>query len=97
LKEDTSSDDLDEIARQWKALENLIPAVRRIDVGPDLDQWPENYDIAALIYFDSADGYAEYREDQAHIDFAETYLIPFVKDLEMRASVQFELPMSVSK
>ncbi|MFD3500469.1 Dabb family protein [Streptomyces sp. NPDC058678] len=92
FKEGTPQSVVEEAVREWRALLGGVPSIRRIEVGPDLGDWPENYDIAALVYFDSAKGYEEYRDDPVHLEFGYKYLVPHVEDLHMRAAVQFELP-----
>lgn len=92
FKDGTPRAVVEEAVSEWRALLGRVPSIRRIEVGPDLGNWPENYDIAALIYFDSAKGYEEYREDPVHLEFGYKYLVPNVEGLEMRAAVQFELP-----
>lgn len=94
FKTDVSAELVNEIAHSWKALEDVIPCVRKIEVGPDLGNWPENYDIAALVYFDGPEGYETYRHDESHTAFAYKYLVPNIEGLHMRAAVQFELPGS---
>lgn len=85
-----------EIAQAWRELVGRVPSVRKIEVGPDLGNWPENYDLAALVYFDAAEGYEDYRADEVHLAFAHKYLLPNVEGLGMRAAVQFELPSGIA-
>lgn len=52
FRDGTSPQLVADIARRWSALGNIVQSVRRIEVGPDLGNLGENYDIAALVYFD---------------------------------------------
>lgn len=92
FKEGTTSTLIEEIAGAWRDLEKRIPSILKIEVGPDLGNWPENYDLAALIYFSSAKGYEEYRADALHLSFANKYLVPNIDGLHTRAAVQLNLP-----
>ncbi|MET4898521.1 Dabb family protein [Sphingomonadaceae bacterium jetA1] len=92
FKDGTSPELVEDIVQRWRALEAIVPSVRKIEAGPDLGNWDENYDIAALIYFDGPEGYESYRTNEDHLAFAMEFLVPNIDGLHMRAAVQFTLP-----
>jgi len=88
FKEGTSADLINEIVREFRALDGKIPVVKKITVGKNIGFMADNYDIAANVLFDSIDDYKTYAEDETHWVFVRAYLLP---NLETRCAVQFDL------
>lgn len=91
FKDGTTQAAIDDIVREWRALLGRVPSIRGIEIGPDVGNSPENYDLAALVFFDSAKGYEAYRYDLVHLEMGYKYIHPHIEGFHMRAAVQFEL------
>jgi hypothetical protein len=88
FKDGTSSDLIDEIMREFRALDGKIPAVKQLIVGRNIGFMADNYDIAANVLFNSIADYKIYTEDETHWTFVRAYLLP---NLATRCAVQFDL------
>ena len=88
FKEGTSSELIDEIVREFRALSGKVPVVKQLVVGRNIGFMPDNFDIAANLLFDSIDDYRIYASDETHWAFVRAYLLP---NLEARYAVQFDL------
>jgi hypothetical protein len=88
FKHGTSSELIDTIVSEFRALNGKIPVVKQLVVGRNIGFMADNYDIAANILFDTIDDYRIYAENETHWAFVRTYLLP---NLESRCAVQFDL------
>lgn len=88
LKDGVSSELIDEIVREFRALSGKLPSVRQLVIGRNIGFMPDNYDIAANVLFDDIEGYRTYASDETHLAFVRAYLLP---NLEARCAIQFDL------
>jgi hypothetical protein len=82
---------VERVVREWRLLKEKISAIRHMAVGGNIGSMPDNYSVAACVQFEAIDGYREYVENEHHMNFARTYLLPNINGLEDRAAVQFEM------
>jgi hypothetical protein len=93
FKDGTSAETIAAIVRRFRALAQAIPAIRKMTVGQNIGESPENFDISSCIDFDTLARYYEYCADPAHTDFVHECLLP---NLHRRVAVQIDLDQATS-
>jgi hypothetical protein len=73
-----------EVAR----LPSIVPSIRAFGSGPDAGINQGNFDFAVTSDFDDEAGYLAYRDDPAHREIVQRYVMPIAAQ---RAAVQYKL------
>ena len=85
--EDATEEQKKQVAAEVARLPSLVPSLRVLRAGQDLGINEGNFDFAAAVDFDDAEGYLAYRDHPEHRAIVEKFIRPIVAQ---RAAVQFE-------
>lgn len=88
FRDDTTSEQLDEIVGALRALPAAIPELKRYEVGPDVGRSDGNSSLAIVADFDDWAGYEAYRDHPDHMKVGADLILPV---LTGRGAVQHEL------
>lgn len=88
FKPEVGEEMIAKIIEEFSRLPALIPAILSFEIGRNIGDRPDNFDIGVCMTFASFEDYKVYRVNPDHIQFYTDYLIPFQ---EARTSVQFEI------
>jgi hypothetical protein len=86
-KPEATDEEKQQVAVEVAKLPSIVPSVRAFASGPDASLNQGNYDFAVTADFDDEIGYLAYRDDPAHRDMVERYILPLAAQ---RVAVQFE-------
>lgn len=86
-KPETTEEQKQQVAAEIAKLPSLVPTVRAFASGPDVGINPGNFGFAVAADFDDANGYVAYRDNPAHREIVEKYILPAVAQ---RAAIQYE-------
>lgn len=89
FRDDTTTEQIDDIVLALRALPAVIPELRSYVVGPDLGRSDGNATLAIVADFDSWEGYEAYRDHPDHVAVATDMIVPV---LAGRGAVQHETP-----
>ena len=89
FRDDTTSEQVDEIVGALRALPDAIPELRDYVVGADVGRSDGNASLAIVADFDSWEGYEAYRDHPQHVAVATDLILPV---LAGRGAVQHEVP-----
>jgi hypothetical protein len=85
---DVSDETKDRILSEFSRLRDSIDAIDSLEIGRNMGDRSDNFDLGVCMSFESFDRYKEYRSHPDHVYFYKNFLIPFQKE---RASIQFLL------
>jgi hypothetical protein len=88
FKPDVGPEMISKIMEEFSKLPGLIQAIESFEIGKNVGDRPDNYDIGVCMTFASFEAYKVYRVNPDHIKFYQEFLIPFQ---DARTSVQFEI------
>jgi hypothetical protein len=88
FRDDTTAEQVHEIAGALRALPSQIPELRSYVVGADVGISEGNAHLAVVADFDDVDGWEAYRDHPAHRAIITQQIVPL---LTSRTAVQHEL------
>jgi Stress responsive A/B Barrel Domain len=86
-KPETTDEEKQQVATELAKLPSIVPSLRAFASGPDAGLAQGNFDFAVSADFDDEAGYLAYRDDPAHREIVDRYILPIVAQ---RVAVQFE-------
>jgi Stress responsive A/B Barrel Domain len=86
-KPETTDEEKQRVATELAKLPSIVPSLRAFASGPDAGLAQGNFDFTASADFDDEAGFFAYRDDPAHREIVERYILPITAQ---RVAVQFE-------
>ena len=85
-KPEATEEEKQQARKEVARLPSIVPSVRAFVSGPDVGLNQGNFDFAVTADFDDEAGYLAYRDDPAHRDMVQRFILPIAAQ---RAAVQF--------
>jgi Stress responsive A/B Barrel Domain len=86
-KPEATDEQKQQVATELAKLPSIVPSLRAFASGPDAGLAQSNFDFAVSADFDDEAGFFAYRDDPAHREVVERYILPITAQ---RVAVQFE-------
>ena len=87
-KPEATNEEKQQVATELAKLPSIIPSLRAFACGPDAGLATTNFDFAVTADFDDEAGFFAYRDDPAHREVVDRYILPITAQ---RVPVQFQL------
>jgi hypothetical protein len=85
-KPEATDDEKEQVATELAKLPAAVPSLRAFECGPDARLAQGNFDFAVSADFDDEAGFYAYRDDPAHREIVDKYILPITAQ---RVAVQF--------
>ncbi len=86
-KPEATDEQKQRVATELAKLPSIVPSLRAFASGPDAGLAQNSFDFAVSADFDDEAGFFAYRDDPAHREVVERYILPITAQ---RVAVQFE-------
>jgi hypothetical protein len=85
-KPEATNEEREQVATELAKLPSIVPSLRAFACGADARLAQGNFDFAVSADFDDDAGFYAYRDDPAHREIVEKYIVPITAQ---RVAVQF--------
>lgn len=91
FKPDTTQSDIDDLLRSWVGMVGVVPGLRQLTAGRNVNPREHKYDVALVADLDDMDAWEKYMVHPEHVSIGQRISGKIIVP-ESRATLQIEIP-----